>query len=153
MKLTDSIAGSIGIGISIYVFYVASGFPEDQVIKVGPAFFPQALSVGLGVFSIVLLVLALKGKSEVSTETFSLKDPGIQRAGISVLATALFCLALNTFGFLLCSFIYIFFLSFLMKDRRYLEMAVVSAAVTAAVYLVFKAFLDITLPLGTLYGF
>ena len=155
MKRADIIAGILGIAFAAYVLVATASFPEDQVIRVGPAFFPRLLAFSLLAFSLLLLVSAFfKSYTEKSDEVrISWRDKGLQRAAVSLVATILVCIGLEYLGFFVCSITYLLFLMFLLKDRNYLQMVLTSIIVTAAVFLIFRSFLNITLPLGTLYGF
>lgn len=157
MKMADSVAATVGLAIAAYVLFTVSSFPEDQVVQVGPAFFPRILAVGLGIFSLVLLVHSFRNKAatrdDVKEPSYSYKDKGLQRALVSLVLTIIFCLSLDVFGFLLSSTVFLLCLMYLLKDRQYVQMTIVAASVTGAVYMVFKTLLDITLPLGTLYGY
>jgi putative tricarboxylic transport membrane protein len=153
MKHADIIGGMLGIILSFLIFYIASGFPEDQVVRVGPAFFPKLVAVGLGIFSVILLISAYTGNQVETNPGFSIKDPGIQRGIISAGATIIYCLLFEYLGFIVCTFIYLSFLMILLKDRQYIQIAITSITVTAVVYFIFKVLLNITLPSGSLYGF
>ena len=153
MKRIDIIFGIIGLAISAGVFYMLGDFPEDQPGEVGAGFFPNILAYGLGVTSLILIISSVFEKISEEAEPFKLTDAGIQRAGISLIATAIYCLALDMFGFIACTMIFLPFLMFLLKERKYFQMVVVSGAITATVFLVFSSFLNITLPLGTIYGY
>lgn len=153
MKRADIIASILGFGLCFTIFYITASFPEDQVVRVGPAFFPRLLAAGLGVFSTILLLSALIRKNQESTTSFSFKDRGIQRGIISVGATVIYCLLFDYLGFLTCTIVYLIFLMLLLKDRHYLQITLTSILVTIAVFFIFKVLLNITLPMGTLYGF
>lgn len=150
LKKPDTIAGTIGLLIAVYVIYTAHFFPEDKVLLLGPSFFPTVLACGLGVFSLVLLVVALRGKSRRSTDPFNIKDPGVQRAGVSLLAIIAYCFLFDVLGFIIVSSLYLFGLMFLLHRRDYLRMAAVSVGVTLLVYAIFNRLLDISLPAGLL---
>lgn len=150
MKKPDIIAGIIGLVICVYVIYTAYFFPEDKVLLLGPSFFPSVLAGGLGLFSLILLAGALRGKSRHSADPFSVSDPGIRRAGVSLLAAVVYCLLFNILGFIVVSILYLFGLMFLLHRRDYLKMAAVSVGVTLLVYAIFNRLLDISLPAGIL---
>lgn len=150
VKIPDIIAGIIGLLISVYVVITAHSFPEDKVLLLGPSFFPTVLAAGLGIFSLLLLSAALRGKARPATDPFSVKDPGVHRAGISLLAVIVYCLLLGTLGFIITSTVYLFGLMFLLKRRDYLKMAAVSLGVTLLIYGIFNRLLDISLPAGFL---
>lgn len=153
MKRADIIAGILGLALCFLVFYLTASFPEDQVVSVGPAFFPRLLAAGLGIFSAILLLTACTRKHIETHSAFSFKDPGIQRGIISVAATVVYCLFFEYLGFITCSIIYLIFLMLLLKDRRYVQIAITSILTTIAIFFIFNVLLDITLPMGTLYGF
>lgn len=153
MKRADIIAGILGIALCFLIFYITNSFPEDQIVSVGPAFFPRLLAAGLGIFSVVLLLSACTRKHLETHSSFSFKDRGIQRGIISVGATVIYCLIFEYLGFITCTIIYLIFLMILLKDRHYIQIAITSIIVTIAVFFIFKVLLNITLPMGTLYGF
>lgn len=153
MKRADIIAGILGLALSGYIFFVTAGFPEDQVVRVGPAFFPRMLAAGLAIFSLILLFNAIIRRQQESDTHFSLKDPGTRRAIISLAATIIYCLCFDLLGFITCTIIYLLFLMLLLKERRYVQMTITALVVTMVVFFIFKVLLNITLPMGTLYGF
>ena len=153
MKRADIIASLLGIALSFLIFYITSSFPEDQVVRVGPAFFPRLLAAGLGIFSAILLLSACTREHLETHAGFSFKNRGIQRGIISVGATVIYCLFFEYLGFITCTIIYLIFLMLLLKDRQYIQITITSITVTIAVFLIFKVLLNITLPMGTLYGF
>lgn len=148
MKKADIIAGIIGLCLSAYVIWDASQFPEDHVLLLGPSFFPIALAIGLALFSIVLIGLALCGKSLPCTDPFDIKSPSIHRALISLLASILYCIVIDYLGFIITSIVYLLFLLYLLKVRNYKKMLSVSIGVTIVIYGIFHTLLDITLPTG-----
>lgn len=153
MKRIDRIAGFLGIALSGFIFYITADFPADHVVKVGPAFFPRLLAVGLALSCVLLIVYSyLKTHAQVY-ERFSLKDRGVQRGLVSVAATVVYCLLFELLGFITCTVFYLLFLMVLLKEKNYLQMIMTTVLTTAAVFIVFKVFLNITLPLGTIYGF
>jgi len=136
--------------LSGYVFMATAQFPQDNVLLLGPSFFPRLLAVGLLIMSILLLIKALMGRSMQSNDKFDIKNPGTQRAGIALLATIVYCLVLPYLGFIIDSVLYLIFLMYLLKQRSYLKMVIISLGVTFMVYAVFRMALNITLPLGLL---
>ena len=153
MKRADIIASILGFSLCIFIFYTTSSFPEDQVVRVGPAFFPRLLAAGLGVFSGILFLGACTRQYQETHSNFSFKDRGIQRGVVSVGATVIYCLFFEYLGFITCTIVYLIFLMLLLKDRQYIQIVITSITVTITVFFIFKVLLNITLPMGTLYGF
>ncbi|MBT5186698.1 MAG: tripartite tricarboxylate transporter TctB family protein [Kordiimonadaceae bacterium] len=153
MKRINIIFGIIGLVISACVFYMLNSFPEGQPGEVGADFFPYILAYGLGISSLVLVLQSVNRKALEPAEPFNIFEAGIQRAGISLVATIIYCLAMDSLGFLFCTMVYLPLMMFLLKERKYFKMILVSGAITITVFLVFSSFLNITLPLGTIYGY
>ncbi|NLW25318.1 MAG: tripartite tricarboxylate transporter TctB family protein [Clostridia bacterium] len=150
MKKADIIAGILGILLSFYIFMESAKFPEDNVLLMGPSFFPRILAVLMLIMSIALIVIALMGKSAKTAEKLDIRDPGIQRSIIALVATVIYLLLFKRLGFILDSILYLMFLMYLLKLRNYVQMVLVSIGVSVAVYFIFKVGLSITLPLGIL---
>jgi len=150
LKKDEIIGGIIGVLISGFVFYESSKFPKDIVMSIGPSYFPKILATALLLVSGILIINAIRGKSKKSAEGFDIKDPGIQRAGVALLATIVYCLVLNYIGFIISSSMFLLFLMYLLKKRNYFKMAAISIGVTLSVYFIFRTLLNITLPSGFL---
>lgn len=146
MKKPDIITGLIGVLISIFVFIETSKFPKDIVMGIGPGFFPRILAELLLIASVILIIQAIKRKTEETTEKFDLKDKNIQRSGIVLLVTILYFLLLKPIGFIIGGIIYLFVLMFILKKRNYFMMILIASGVTTGIFLVFKMILHITLP-------
>ena len=63
MKKADIVGGIIGILIGLYAIWEGRQMPTDHVMKIGPSFFPIILSAILIIFSLILIVNALRGRS------------------------------------------------------------------------------------------
>ncbi|SHI87644.1 Tripartite tricarboxylate transporter TctB family protein [Geosporobacter subterraneus DSM 17957] len=148
MRKADIIGGLMGVFISAFVFYESSKFPEDIVMKIGPSYFPRILAMGLLLVSGILILQAYMGKSKKPAEKFDIKEPGIQRAGIALLSTIVYCMILDKVGFIPSSILYLVFLMYLLEKRNYVKMTMISTAVVVGIYIIFKTILNITLPSG-----
>ena len=80
MKTADLIGGGTGIALGCFVLYEGSKMPADLIMKIGPSYFPDLLAIGLIIFSLILIIYALRGRSKGLSEPISLSDKGIQRA-------------------------------------------------------------------------
>jgi len=77
LKKADIIASILGIFLSAYVFWATVKFPEDNVLLLGPSFFPRIVAGALIFMCVVLLAKALMGKSMLSKDKFDIRDPDI----------------------------------------------------------------------------
>jgi|TARA_B110000483_G_C17970286_1_gene455580 hypothetical protein len=145
--------GLFGIAISSVVLYLTTSFPDSPNTSLGPSFFPVVLAYGLGFFSSLLVTTSLITNTIEKFDSFSFKIIGIRRAGFSFLITVIYCLLLEFFGFLVCTTIYLMALMFLLKERNYLLMLFSASLISSVIFLIFNILLNITLPLGLLYGY
>jgi putative tricarboxylic transport membrane protein len=150
VKRVDIISGMIGILIGAYVMIKCQSYPEDFVMKIGPAFFPEILAGGLIIFSVLLVVQALLGKSIGDVEKISIRQKGVQRVLIALAVMVVYCAVLKPVGFIIATIPFIMFYMFLLGNRKIVQYVWVPAAITLAVYLVFEKVLVLSLPAGLL---
>lgn len=118
-------------------------------MNVGPAFFPRVLAAGLMTFSLLLIIQNLfLVSSEDGEKRFDIKDPGVHRAAVALAATIVYGIGMSFLGFIIMTVLYLLFMMYLMKMRKWIFMAGVSVAVSLTVYLVFSVMLNIALPEG-----
>lgn len=150
MKVADIVGGVFGILIGAYVIWEGSNMPPDYVMKIGPSFFPNILAGLLMLFSIVLIVNALKGKSKGTLEPLTLASQGVQRGLITLGATIVFCAALVPVGFILTSIVFLLFMMLVMGKREPLLIVTVPPLITISIWLVFEKLLLLSMPAGML---
>ncbi len=148
MKKENIVFGLIGIAISVYVFWKTSRFPVDRIMGIGPSFFPRILAAGLFIFSAILVILNILKVGQTDKPSFSIKDPEIQRVAVTLASTIVYGISMSFLGFLISTTIYLIFLMYVMKLRKWIKMVAVSAAVSVVVYTIFKSLLNISLPGG-----
>lgn len=148
MKKGNIIFGFIGIALSIYIYWKTSYFPSDNIMKIGPSFFPRILSSGLFIFSSILVIQNIFSEKRTQEERFNIKDKGVQRAAISLIITVIYGLVMNYFGFIITTIFYLVSLMFLLKLRSWIRMLIVSTGVSLIIFTIFKTFLNISLPTG-----
>ena len=150
MRVADIWGGLVGILIGAYVVWEGSNMPPDLVMKIGPSFFPNILAGLLILFSVVLLVNALRGKSKGTLEPLRLSSKGTQRGLVTLAATIVFCAVLESLGFILTAIIFLMFMMVLMGKRKPLPILLVPPLITFFVWLVFEKVLFLSLPAGVL---
>lgn len=152
MKKADLIAGVIGILIGLYAIWEGTKMPPDYIMKIGPSFFPTVLAGLLIFFSLVLIINAVKGKSIGKVEAVKWSDKGVQRGLITLVATVVFCAALNPVGFIPTSIIFLAFMMWVMGNRKRVPMVLAPPLITLVVWLVFEKILHLSMPTGLLTG-
>lgn len=150
MKTADIFGGVIGILIGFGAIWEGSKMPTDVVMKIGPSFFPTILAGFLILFSVMLLINALKGKSKGSVAPLRLSDPGVRRGLITLAATIVFCVAVEPLGFIPTSLTFLVFMMLVLGKRSAPALIIAPALVTFAIWLVFEKVLYLSLPPGVL---
>ena len=150
MKTADLIGGGSGIALGSYILYEGSKMPADLIMKIGPSYFPNVLAVGLIFFSLILIVYALLGRSKGESEAISLKDKGIQRALVSLVAIVAYAVLLNPLGYPIVTVLLVSGVMILLGKRRPIQIACVSLATTFVVWLLFAKLLMLSMPMGIL---
>ena len=151
MKKANIIAGGIGMLFSALAFAKTFSFKQFKNVPVGPAFFPRWLAIGLFVCCLALVIQNVLDKTSAEkAPTLSLKNKDIQRmlVGLAIIVATAFLWSI--LGFLIVTPFTIFALMFVLGKREWLKMAIISVAVTAAVFLAFRFLLGIEMPMGFL---
>ncbi len=150
MNKPNIVSGLIGIAISTYVLLVASNFPSIPGSKIGPGYFPVLLAIGMMCASMILLIQALLKKGELRYNKLNIKSPELIRSFLSLVATVFYAIIMQFTGFIVATVFYLFYLMYLLKNRNYKQMVILSVLISIAVYIVFKGILKLTLPTGFL---
>jgi len=150
MKTADIYGGIIGILIGVLAIWEGSKMPTDVVMKIGPSFFPNILAGFLILFSVILLINALKGRSKGTVEPMRLSDKGVQRGLITLGATIAFCAVLEPLGFIPTAIIFLVFMMLVMGKRSVLATVIAPPLVTVSIWLIFEKVLYLSLPPGVL---
>ncbi len=152
MKVADIIGSLIGVLIGVYAIWEGRNMPADRIMKIGPSFFPSILAGLLILFSLVLLVNALRGRSIGTVERARLSDKGVQRGLITLAATLVFCAVVTPLGFMLSSILFLLFMMLLLGNRKPLQLAVAPPLISVAIWVIFEKVLKLSMPAGVLAG-
>lgn len=150
MKIADMVGGLIGILLGLFVFWESSNMPTDVVMKIGPGFFPNLLAGFLILFSVVLIINAVRGKSKGSLESRKWSDPGLQRGLITLTAAVAFAVVMDPLGFIPTAILFLTFMMLVMGNRKPLHILFIPSFVTFVVWLVFEKLLHLSMPPGIL---
>lgn len=105
----------------------------------------------MSVLCLILLVTSLMGKG-ADIDVKLVVTPGMKRAVIGVLLFSAYCLLFKPLGFILNTIWFCFAGMYLLQNRKYVSMAVISIATSLLIYIIFARFLGAKLPAGVLKG-
>lgn len=146
MTLANRIIGSCLLLFSIAVWLYANTFPEAKGTVPGSGFFPQLISVVLGVLSIALL---LKREDE-SSVTF-LKGKKALIFGLGIFSLLIYVVLVELIGFLVMTVLFSSVWMWLMEVRKVKTIILTSVIVGISITLVFEYLLNVPIPHGLLY--
>ena len=153
------VASIIFIVFGAWALMQTYGFQEVRNTYVQPALFPQIMTVGLLIFSIILFVQSVIKLStmkendplaEPAATINVFKDRGVL-AGLAVIALCIFFVAaFKALGYVLVSAIISAAIMVLIGKRNWLQIVLVSILVPLVMWLIFYKVLTVNIPMGVL---
>ena len=150
MKTADIVGGLVGMVIGLYAIWEGTKMPPDVVMKIGPSYFPSIMAWLLVIFSVALLINALRGRSKGTLIPLRLSDKGVQRGLITLGATIIYCATLDTIGLIPVSIIFLTFMAWVLGIRAWRVLLFTPSLITITVWLIFEKVLHLALPAGLL---
>lgn len=133
---------------SLVVCYESFRLPIGRFGKPGPGFFPLLLGIILGVLSLIFLLTHIFGRHQ------TIAPSSFPRKGKQVLLTLgaliLYSALLPFLGYLVSTFVLVFYLLCLTYTQRLLICGILSILISIASYVGFQTILNIQLPHGPL---
>ena len=153
MKKADRIFALICLGLSGWLIHESFKYDYMTMYTPGPGFHPFWLGICLGLLSLYLLVDTCRRKErKEETQSYLPEKKGLIRLGLIVLITAMLALLMTRLGFVLSSFIFIVLILFVLEKFRIAKSIFYGAAMSGAIFLIFRYWLEVDLPKGW-FGF
>ncbi len=149
MKKYDIVLSLILMALSGAMFFSAGKLPEVEG-AIGAGAWPRFLSVVLFLLAVLLLIPALLNRSS-GENPFDVRSPGFRRVLIGAGILAAYCILLKFLGFMIASAFMIPGIMRLMGEKRPWMLAVLTAAVLAAIYVIFAVMLRLPMLQGSLF--
>ena len=134
--------------VSFFVFWISKSFPPSKT-GIGVSTFPKLLAGLLIIFSIIIIIQALKNSS------FSKKEPifkefkkGHKLIIAVIIILIIYIQTLEVLGFILSSFLLLITLMFIFGERRKIILLLVPLLFSVVLYLVFSKMAMVFLPEG-----
>lgn len=146
MKKADLITGVILLVLSGYLIQSASRLPPSPGFGPGAGFLPFWLGVLLAVLAVILLWTAWhRQATEKDKSPFPEKKALILVMG-ALGGLAAYIVLLDVLGYLVDTFLYVMFLMWIVERERWKIAAAVAVLTAAALYIIFRVLLKVTLP-------
>ena len=160
MAFSNLIGSILFLAVGIWAWFQTDSFPEVANTYVQASTFPRVMIVGMLIFSVVLLVQsilklmsAMKDTDPLAVEVGTLnplKDKGVAMAYVVIVLCILFAALFKSCGYILCAFVISMAIMYIIGNRKWLQMVLVSLLVPLAMWLVFYKVLTVNIPLGPL---
>ena len=143
----------IGVGIGLLIlsssiFWYAGSFKGLTVHSYGPDLFPRVLALFMSFLAILLIINAFLGKSLEKEDHIDPK--GFLRVLVAIGICIVYLVLVNLLGFVTSTFLFLFVLMALLKQKRIILRIISSVTVSVIVWAIFRYFLVIPLPDGLL---
>lgn len=154
MRKAEIIFGIVSIALAAVFFVVSASFPTARGHDVGMAFYPRILVVLIVLLSLVVIlesVMKMRGASvseEESQPLFETAEGGVRRVLLVIGLTLVYAYLLGIVGFVVVTPLYLLILMASLKAGKLWKMILISVATTLVIYVAFRIFLRIPLPIG-----
>lgn len=148
----------LGVGIFFIIFSILMYWNSFKIVitvhdAMGPRFFPQLVSIILGILSIILIIKAFKNNQEIEDKKFE----NIPSIIATILILLIYALLIEKIGFIIMTTLYLFLQILLLlpknllKNKKYITIAgTVSLFLPISLYFLFYNVFSIFLPTGIL---
>ncbi len=133
----------------IFICWEARGLDVGRVVKPGPGFFPFWLGMALIIVSLALL--SPFGRKKIAPSTSSQarwKGLHWEKVLYSMVALLLYALFLETLGYILATFLLLFFFFRVVEPQKWVVVFLGSVITSFITYFLFKVWLQGQLPTG-----
>ncbi len=139
----------VGIGLiilSTWVFWYAHVYRAKEIYIYGPNFFPQVLSILMGICGIILIIRAMGGDVLPKTDRIDLH--GFFRMVIAIGICIGYLFLMQVIGFAMGTSVFLFVLMMFLGQKGLITRIMSSIAASVIVWAIFRYFLVIPLPTG-----
>ncbi len=155
-RLLDLAFASLLFGLSIFLWFVADGFPESRRFAQADAdFWPKiifgSMAIVTGILAVRAVITLLNSRESVKgafTMTSDFRNSVFRVGAMGALILAYFW-AFQTIGFILATFAFLTLASFVIPYKNNLVRVIFAVGFTVALVLFFTQALELPLPRGT----
>lgn len=133
------------------MWFTASGYPEQTGAGPGPDFFPQMAAIVLALLAFILFFQKAENEeaSEIDKIRFSKQDRNLYI--LIFIAFIVFIIISPYVGFFVSATLFIIAWMFLMKERNWKFVLILSIGFSLVITVVFEFLLGVPIPHGFLY--
>jgi putative tricarboxylic transport membrane protein len=140
--MSDRLAGLVLLALAVAFGVTASGFQAMIGDPLGPATFPLALSIPLGVFSLYLIV-------RPDPDPDWARGRALLKQALTLIVFVAYAYLLEPLGFIVATLLEVAALGWLLGAKPW-QSAAAGLAIAVVLYLLFNSLLGLPLPAGVL---
>src|ERR1035437_9453386 len=153
----DSIAGLIGLALSIGLLVLTRGLPQSSFVPLGPEFYPRIVLVIMAVLSVMLIASDLwrqrpQAATAVAAAVSAPEKRNYRLVGMTFAVFAGYVVLLPLVGYRVATFLFMVALQSVIDPprgaRRWVVVMISAVASAAVTYIVFDNYLSVLLPRG-----
>lgn len=148
MKRGDQVSGSLLLLASLWTFYYSARLPIFAGHSLGPGFMPLCLSIGIAIFSVVVIMDGTRRSEAVDAPVRLPTGSGLRRVLISFVALVAYTLLSTIIGYILATFGFVLLIVRMLSSYRWYQAVIFSALVSLGMYTGFHLLLEMVLPTG-----
>jgi len=156
MRVSDVISGALFLALAVFIFVYAQTLPPMPGQRYGAGAFPTVIALGLGGFSILMMVQALRRRTPatrwVELAEWARDHKTIGNFLLALILIIVYVLLSERIGFIPLS-IAILFILFWRQGVSLRTGAIVAVAATLAIQVSFSDLLRVPLPRGILTNY
>ncbi len=151
VRQADLWAGSLVLAVALLLVLGAFQLPQVEGLVLGPGSLPLGLGIALGLLSLALIASSLAGRSDDGPVAWP-RGRELRRIALAVASLVLYTAVVPVLGYFLATLLFLAALIRVVGSLRWRAVVPASLALTLLLYLVFRVWLQISLPAGFVGG-
>ena len=156
---SNLIASLVLLAFEVWAWVQSGNIKTAKNAAVQPATFPHIMIIGMGIFTVILLVQSIiklggmKPDDPLAERAETLnfvKDKGVRAALIVILLCCAYVYFFKSLGYVLVSFLLSGIIMWMIGLRKPLPLVLISALVPLGMWLIFYKLLKVNIPMGPL---
>jgi putative tricarboxylic transport membrane protein len=146
--IKDIFGSLFWLSLTIYVCIESYHIGLGKWHTPGPGAFPFDAAMLLGILSLFIFLKTLRKASTVGISAENTGSFGWRNIALVLAGLVIYIFLLNKLGFILCTFLLVYFLLFVIARQKWLTSMITSLSITLGSHIIFNTLLNANLPKG-----
>jgi putative tricarboxylic transport membrane protein len=139
------------MGMAVWVGVMSTQVGVGHLELMGAGFMPFLASIVLFLLSAVVLIVEIRGLAKNEEKGASLEWKELTKPILLVVGLIAYALVLKTLGYLVTTFLWMFFMFFMLERKKWRKDIAVAAMIVIVSYIIFDKWLRLLLPPGVFH--